>query len=164
METVIEFVKTNWFLVIGTAAIMSYATWDYIKRKKVEKKREILRQQYEAEQIAIERERKHEAQYMNEEYEAPSVKREEIHLSNYFTDKKETSKEINMDLKDFSIQVMNEKNEVEKHIKNQADILRKELSDTVKKKEDVKKQGIALANLFDKYREREEQLRKIIEN
>jgi hypothetical protein len=169
METIIEFVKTNWLLVIGVVALIIYAIWDYVKKNKAKKKREEMRKRFEAEQYEAREflkqqrppEQENEFDY-TPRYEELRRK-EEPNLSSYFTDKKETSKEVSMDLKDFTVQVMNEKSEVEKHIKTQIDELKKELSETTKKKEEIRKQGIALATLFDKYKEREEQLRRIIE-
>lgn len=166
MEQIIEFVTDNWLLTIGVAALIGYAVWDFIKRKKNQKRKKEAAAEIER-SIRRERlnemERREQKETQNYSEPEPRIKTENNSLSNYFAEKKEVSKETNLNLKDFSIQVFNEKGELEKQIKNQNDEMKKELSEVIKKKDEIKKQGMALAALFDKYREREEQLKKILE-
>lgn len=155
---VVEWIIENWLLSAGIVILVVYAIGDHIKKKRMQKEKEAYNKRLkEEEEEAMQEEH-------TEEEPITLETNEKVPFQSYFkmpgTKKDKAPEET---LKDYSKDIIETRKAMEDKIKKEKETIQKELADTKKKREDIQKQGMALAELYDRMIEREQQLETLLQ-
>ena len=180
IERIIEIITDNMLLSVGLALLVAYFVFGkvkkYLAKKKMKQKKEDEARliKIKAEDLQREEQRNQEQQKVQEEEQKKmeEIKKEEKNYIAYDDEsddellkrafsniKEEPKKELIRDeLDSLSKNIANNADELTKKMQQEKEDLKQELLETTKKKREIQKRGMELAQLFDLYKEREEQL------